>query len=100
MRNEWGKAKKNFPESIKAMRLHDCRHICASLLAAQGATDVELAAQLTALHVRDGGAIQPPSRRAPWHRAQQAGRSIWETVTGRARLRAWAIRPLMPTAFS
>jgi integrase len=47
MRNEWDKAKKNFPDSLKAMRLHDCRHICASLLAAQGATDVELAAQLT-----------------------------------------------------
>jgi integrase len=47
MRNEWDKAKKNFPDSLKAMRLHDCRHICASLLAAQGATDIELAAQLT-----------------------------------------------------
>jgi integrase len=47
MRHEWGKAKKNFPDSLKAMRLHDCRHLCASLLAAQGATDVELAAQLT-----------------------------------------------------
>lgn len=47
MRWEWKKAKAKFPESLKAMRLHDCRHICASLLAAQGATDIELAAQLT-----------------------------------------------------
>jgi integrase len=31
---------------MRAMRLHDCRHLCASLLAANGATDVELAAQL------------------------------------------------------
>ena len=28
------------------MRLHDCRHLCASLLAANGASNVELAAQL------------------------------------------------------
>jgi integrase len=47
MRCEWRKAKKNFPDSLKVMRLHDCRHLCASLLAAQGATDIELAAQLT-----------------------------------------------------
>lgn len=47
MRGQWKKAKVNFPESMTAMRLHDCRHICASLLAAQGATDIELAAQLT-----------------------------------------------------
>ncbi|HQR23755.1 MAG TPA: site-specific integrase [Steroidobacteraceae bacterium] len=47
MRWEWKKAKVNFPESLKKMRLHDCRHVCASLLAAQGATDIELAAQLT-----------------------------------------------------
>ena len=47
MRGEWKKAKAKFPESLKKMRLHDCRHICASLLAAQGATDIELAAQLT-----------------------------------------------------
>jgi integrase len=47
MRWEWKKAKANFPDSLKTMRLHDCRHVCASLLAAQGATDIELAAQLT-----------------------------------------------------
>lgn len=47
MRWEWKKAKTKFPDSLKTMRLHDCRHVCASLLAAQGATDIELAAQLT-----------------------------------------------------
>lgn len=47
MRSEWKKAKAKFPDTLKTMRLHDCRHICASLLAAQGATDIELAAQLT-----------------------------------------------------
>jgi integrase len=36
----------NFPKHLMAMRLHDCRHMCASLLAANGATDIELAAQL------------------------------------------------------
>ena len=42
----WLQARKNFPETLRTMRLHDCRHLCASLLAANGATDVELAAQL------------------------------------------------------
>jgi integrase len=42
----WLQARKNFPETLRTMRLHDLRHLCASLLAANGATDVELAAQL------------------------------------------------------
>jgi integrase len=42
----WLKARKNFPAHLRDMRMHDCRHLCASLLAAAGATDVELAAQL------------------------------------------------------
>ncbi|HYB32551.1 MAG TPA: tyrosine-type recombinase/integrase [Steroidobacteraceae bacterium] len=45
-RSHWERAKKEFPEHLRTMRLHDCRHLCASLLAANGATDVELAAQL------------------------------------------------------
>jgi integrase len=45
-RKPWLKARKTFPEHLRFMRLHDCRHLCASLLAANGATDVELAAQL------------------------------------------------------
>lgn len=45
-RSPWVRARKSFPEHMRAMRLHDCRHLCASLLAANGATDVELAAQL------------------------------------------------------
>lgn len=45
-RSHWGRARKLFPQHMRAMRLHDCRHLCASLLAANGATDVELAAQL------------------------------------------------------
>ena len=45
-RSPWSRARKSFPEHLKAMRLHDCRHMCASLLAANGATDIELAAQL------------------------------------------------------
>lgn len=40
------KARAKFPEHLRRMRLHDCRHLCASFLAAHGATDVELAAQL------------------------------------------------------
>jgi integrase len=35
-----------FPEQLRKMRLHDCRHLCASLLATNGASNVELAAQL------------------------------------------------------
>jgi integrase len=46
MRTQWVRARANFPESLQNMRLHDCRHLCASLLAMHGATDVELAAQL------------------------------------------------------
>ncbi|MCC6170683.1 MAG: site-specific integrase [Gammaproteobacteria bacterium] len=42
----WTKAKRAFPEQMKGWRLHDCRHLCASLLAASGASPVELAAQL------------------------------------------------------
>ena len=46
MRSQWMRARANFPASLQGMRLHDCRHLCASLLAMHGATDVELAAQL------------------------------------------------------
>lgn len=46
VRSPWLRARKNFPEHLRSMRLHDCRHLCASLLAANGATDIELAAQL------------------------------------------------------
>ena len=42
----WTKAKRSFPEHMRTWRLHDCRHLCASLLAASGASPVELAAQL------------------------------------------------------
>lgn len=45
-RSHWLRARKAFPEHLRCMRLHDCRHLCASLLAANGATDVELTAQL------------------------------------------------------
>lgn len=45
-RSPWNRARKKFPDHLKRMRLHDCRHLCASLLAANGATDIELAAQL------------------------------------------------------
>ncbi len=45
-RSQWVRARKGFPKHLRDMRLHDCRHMCASLLAANGATDVELAAQL------------------------------------------------------
>jgi integrase len=45
-RSPWSRARVNFPEHLRGMRLHDCRHMCASLLAANGATDIELAAQL------------------------------------------------------
>ena len=46
MRTQWVRARAFFPEHLRDMRLHDCRHLCASLLAMHGATDVELAAQL------------------------------------------------------
>jgi len=42
----WQKARKQFPEHMREWRLHDCRHLCAGLLVANGATDVEIAAQL------------------------------------------------------
>lgn len=45
-RNRWERARKTFPEKLRALRLHDCRHLCASFLAAAGASHVELAAQL------------------------------------------------------
>jgi len=43
---QWERARKNFPEALRKARLHDCRHLCASFLAAAGASHVELAAQL------------------------------------------------------
>jgi integrase len=42
----FGRARASFPEHLRKMRLHDCRHLCASFLASQGASHVELAAQL------------------------------------------------------
>lgn len=42
----WICARKTFPEPLRKLRLHDCRHLCASFLAASGASHVELAAQL------------------------------------------------------
>jgi integrase len=45
-RSYWLRARKNFPEGLRKLRLHDCRHLCASFLAAAGASHVELAAQL------------------------------------------------------
>ena len=42
----FSKARAAFPEQLHHMRLHDCRHLCASFLASQGASHVELAAQL------------------------------------------------------
>jgi integrase len=45
-RSPWYRARKQFPENLRKMRLHDCRHLCASFLAAAGASHVELAAQL------------------------------------------------------
>jgi integrase len=46
MRWDWVCARKTFPEKLQKLRLHDCRHLCASFLATQGASHVELAAQL------------------------------------------------------
>jgi integrase len=46
MRTLWVQARAKFPEPLREMRMHDLRHLCASLLAMHGATDVELAAQL------------------------------------------------------
>lgn len=46
LRSPWSRARKNFPEKMTKLRLHDCRHLCASFLAAAGASHVELAAQL------------------------------------------------------
>lgn len=45
-RSPWKRARKEFPEGLRKLRLHDCRHLCASFLAAAGASHVELAAQL------------------------------------------------------
>jgi integrase len=42
----FGKARASFPEHLRKMRHHDCRHLCASFLASQGASHVELAPQL------------------------------------------------------
>jgi integrase len=42
----WICARKTLPEALRKLRLHDCRHLCASFLAAAGASHVELAAQL------------------------------------------------------
>jgi integrase len=46
LRWPWICARKKFPEALGKLRLHDCRHLCASFLAAAGASHVELAAQL------------------------------------------------------
>jgi integrase len=46
MRSQWTRARVKFPQAMTRLRLHDCRHLCASFLAAAGASHVELAAQL------------------------------------------------------
>jgi integrase len=46
LRSPWECARKTFPAGLQKLRLHDCRHLCASFLAANGASHVELAAQL------------------------------------------------------
>jgi integrase len=46
MRSQWKRAHVNFPPQMPKLRLHDCRHLCASFLAAAGASNVELMAQL------------------------------------------------------
>lgn len=46
LRTPWVNARKTFPEKLRKLRIHDCRHLCASFLAAAGASHVELAAQL------------------------------------------------------
>lgn len=46
LRSPWIRARATFPASLQKLRLHDCRHLCASFLAAAGASHVELAAQL------------------------------------------------------
>jgi integrase len=45
-RSHWWRARKKFPERLRRLRLHDSRHLCASFLAAAGASNVELMAQL------------------------------------------------------
>jgi integrase len=45
-RAQWIEARKNFPEKMTKLRLHDCRHLCASFLATNGASNVELMSQL------------------------------------------------------
>jgi len=45
-RASWVRARANFPTHLRLMRLHDCRHLCASYLARSGASVVELAGQL------------------------------------------------------
>jgi integrase len=44
--SSWVRARANFPAHLRLMRLHDCRHLCASYLARSGASVVELANQL------------------------------------------------------
>ena len=78
MRALWVRARANFPQRLQDMRLHECRHLCASLLAMHGATDVGLAAQLghstlamvkRYSHLRGGhrGAVHDPAGRgARW----------------------------------
>jgi integrase len=46
IRSPWDRARKKFPEKMTKLRLHDCRHLCASFLAANGASNVELMSQL------------------------------------------------------
>jgi integrase len=45
-REAWDRARKRFPGQLAGIRIHDLRHICAGLLAAAGASTVQLAAQL------------------------------------------------------
>lgn len=66
-REAWQRARKNFPGQLKGIRLHDCRHLCASLLAAAGASSVQLAAQLnhsTLQMVQRYSHLQPAHRSA------------------------------------
>ena len=70
-RTSWDRARERFPGHLRGIRMHDLRHVCASLLAASGASAVQLAAQLnhTSLQMVQRYAHLAPAHRGPAHDA-------------------------------
>ena len=61
-RSQWVRARKGFPKHLRDMRLHDCRHMCASLLSSQWRNRCGARSPTWACNPADGETLQPSPR--------------------------------------